>query len=290
MMRTSASQFEVMIDFMERNGDLNKPSDGPSGRLRAVDKWQELANALNLDTTGTSKPVEKWKKVWSDLKNNTKRKASKIHRAAGGTGGGPVSKLILTDQEQRVLSIIGPQAATGLVSVQEVGPPEPPVASNLGLLPVAVSPTPMEQVVQVESIIEEWNKPGEGGQSVSTFHTDMVDNSAISPTTHHAISPQRHTAPRRAISGRRRLLRSPAPAPPHSRRVPRRHFNATEQFLNSDEHWRNLATQFVTEHVRLRERELQQREVELQQQSQWQTLFAKLINLGEIIANKINSK
>ncbi|CAH0721930.1 unnamed protein product, partial [Brenthis ino] len=120
MMRTSASQFEVMIDFMERNGDLNKSSDGPSGRLRAVDKWQELANAFNLDTTGTSKPVEKWKKVWSDLKNNTKRKASKIHRAAGGTGGGPVSKLILTDQEQRVLSIIGPQAATGLVSVQEV--------------------------------------------------------------------------------------------------------------------------------------------------------------------------
>ncbi|CAH0731038.1 unnamed protein product, partial [Brenthis ino] len=109
------------IQIFFRNGDLNKPTDGLSGRIRAIEKWQELTNSLNLDTTGTSKPVEKWKKVWSDLKNNTKRKASKIHRAVGGTGGGPASKMILIDQEQRVLNIIGPQAATGLVTVQEVG-------------------------------------------------------------------------------------------------------------------------------------------------------------------------
>ncbi|RVE48491.1 hypothetical protein evm_006802 [Chilo suppressalis] len=110
-----------MVDFMERNGDLNKPADGPNGRLAAANKWTELANVLNLDTTGSSKPVEKWKKVWSDLKNNTKRMAAKISRATSGTGGGSACKLVLTDLEQRVLELMGTQAATGLPYIAEVG-------------------------------------------------------------------------------------------------------------------------------------------------------------------------
>ncbi|KOB64584.1 Uncharacterized protein OBRU01_23999 [Operophtera brumata] len=156
MQRTSPSQFEVMVDFMERNGDLNKPADGPHGRLRAINKWEELTNALNLDTTGNAKPVEKWKKVWSDLKNNTKRKAAKIHRAASGTGGGPASALTLTDLEQRVLSIIGIQAATGLINVEEVGlddgPSQLAAVASESLPPEAEgSPTPIQQDVQIES-------------------------------------------------------------------------------------------------------------------------------------------
>lgn len=131
------------------NGDLNKFADGPNGRITAHNKWTELIRVLNMDTTGSSKPVEKWKKVrlfklnitlkltnkcyqwlfcynlhvkvWSDLKNNTKRKAAKIHRSASGTGGGPACRLILTDLEQRVLNLTGTQAATGLISIPEVG-------------------------------------------------------------------------------------------------------------------------------------------------------------------------
>ncbi|KAG7313462.1 hypothetical protein JYU34_000590 [Plutella xylostella] len=49
---------------MERNGDLNKPADGPHGRLTATNKWAELTRVLNLDTTGTSKTVDKWKKAF----------------------------------------------------------------------------------------------------------------------------------------------------------------------------------------------------------------------------------
>lgn len=59
--------------------------------------------------------------MWSDLKNNTKRKAARMHKAAIGTGGGPASRIRLTDLEQRVLNIIGTQAATGLVAVAEAG-------------------------------------------------------------------------------------------------------------------------------------------------------------------------
>lgn len=60
-------------------------------------------------------------KVWSDLKNNTKRKAARIHKAATGTGGGPANILKLSDLEERVLNILGSQAATGIVQIEEIG-------------------------------------------------------------------------------------------------------------------------------------------------------------------------
>ncbi|XP_022834927.1 uncharacterized protein LOC111362485 isoform X2 [Spodoptera litura] len=69
--RTSCSQFEIMVDYMERNGDLNKPAGGPHGRLSAITKWEEITMALNLDTTGQSKPVEKWKKMVYKYKRKT---------------------------------------------------------------------------------------------------------------------------------------------------------------------------------------------------------------------------
>lgn len=58
--------------------------------------------------------------MWSDYKNNCKKKCAKINRAAGGTGGGPALQLSLTDLENRVMQIIGVQAATGMV-IEEAG-------------------------------------------------------------------------------------------------------------------------------------------------------------------------
>lgn len=59
-------------------------------------------------------------KAWSDIKNNTKKKWARIDRSNRQTGGGPALQINLTDIEQRVLSIIGVQAATGM-NVAEVG-------------------------------------------------------------------------------------------------------------------------------------------------------------------------
>ncbi|XP_045541535.1 uncharacterized protein LOC106719853 [Papilio machaon] len=59
-------------------------------------------------------------KVWSDYKNNVKSKWAKINRAAQATGGGPALQLSLTDLENRIMQIIGVQAATGM-AVNEAG-------------------------------------------------------------------------------------------------------------------------------------------------------------------------
>lgn len=55
------------------------------------------------------------------MKNNIKKKVAKINKSINGTGGGPPLTSHLTDVEQRVVAIVGIQAATGLDNVEEVG-------------------------------------------------------------------------------------------------------------------------------------------------------------------------
>ncbi|XP_048488220.1 uncharacterized protein LOC119692884 isoform X2 [Plutella xylostella] len=103
MSRTSHSQFAQIVDFMERNGDLSTPGNTALGRFTAATKWEELTDILNSDGSGMPKKVDKWKKVWSDYKNNTKKKAKRIQRATCCPEGGPKHVAPLTDLEKRVL-------------------------------------------------------------------------------------------------------------------------------------------------------------------------------------------
>ncbi|XP_075971249.1 uncharacterized protein LOC142973448 [Anticarsia gemmatalis] len=112
-MKTSATQFETLVAFMEKHGDLNKPTQVPRSKIDTIKKWEILRHKLNRDSTGDSKGTEKWKKVWSDLKNNTKKKASRIQRAVAG---GPPVQAPLHDLEKRVLQILAKPQATGYTS------------------------------------------------------------------------------------------------------------------------------------------------------------------------------
>ncbi|KOB52173.1 Uncharacterized protein OBRU01_26396, partial [Operophtera brumata] len=91
MRRTSLTQFDMLVTFMEE------------GKARTYQQWGELTNLLNSDASGGEKIEEQWKKVWRDLKSNTKKKAARIHRAATQTGGGPALHARLSDLEERVL-------------------------------------------------------------------------------------------------------------------------------------------------------------------------------------------
>uniref|UniRef100_A0A2H1WHW7 SFRICE_008278 n=1 Tax=Spodoptera frugiperda TaxID=7108 RepID=A0A2H1WHW7_SPOFR len=82
--------------------------------LNNLKTWSELAKFLNEDAAGDTKSTDKWRKVWSVLKNNTKRKAAGIYRAASGTCGEPATKLKLSELEERVLNLVGTQSATGI--------------------------------------------------------------------------------------------------------------------------------------------------------------------------------
>lgn len=100
--RGTQAQFEIMLDFMERNGDISKPPPGSQGRLDNLQKWLELADLLDK-SRGEPRPLEKWRKAWSDFKNNTKRKIKKIKEQGGD---GPE----LTDAEKRLQKLLREQS------------------------------------------------------------------------------------------------------------------------------------------------------------------------------------
>ncbi|CAG9790712.1 unnamed protein product [Diatraea saccharalis] len=52
-----------MVEFMEKNGDLSKPSGGPRGRHFIQLKWKELTQKLNSEGTGDFHSEEKWRKT-----------------------------------------------------------------------------------------------------------------------------------------------------------------------------------------------------------------------------------
>ncbi|KAG7300752.1 hypothetical protein JYU34_015081 [Plutella xylostella] len=67
-----------MVEYIEQHGDLSKPLGGPHGRQNQAKRWKELTDLLNSDAVGVEKSEEKWRKVWSDLKNNVKKKWPKL--------------------------------------------------------------------------------------------------------------------------------------------------------------------------------------------------------------------
>ncbi|XP_047998811.1 uncharacterized protein LOC125236154 [Leguminivora glycinivorella] len=74
--------------------------------------WQQPTNMLNSTGGGVQRPVEKWKKVWADMKTKTKSKALKIKKHLSNTGGGPHGRLRLSELEEWVLTVMGVACVT----------------------------------------------------------------------------------------------------------------------------------------------------------------------------------
>ncbi|CAH2106990.1 unnamed protein product [Euphydryas editha] len=119
--RASPEQFSLLIDFMERHGDLSRPQSGPQGRIKGDRLWQQLASILNSLGGGVVKSSDKWKKVWADWKTKTKKKYLNIKRQSSRTGGGPTNRVVLTALEERVVAVIGVSAVVGQAGIQEQG-------------------------------------------------------------------------------------------------------------------------------------------------------------------------
>ncbi|XP_075977881.1 uncharacterized protein LOC142977692 isoform X2 [Anticarsia gemmatalis] len=64
--RASPEQFSILLDYMERHGDLSRPQQGPQGRIKSERMWNELANTLNSLGGGVIKSPDKWKKITSN--------------------------------------------------------------------------------------------------------------------------------------------------------------------------------------------------------------------------------
>ncbi|XP_045766325.1 uncharacterized protein LOC123868036 [Maniola jurtina] len=250
-MRTSAQQFEQLVNFMERHGDLNKPADGPHGRIRAIQMWEDLTNLLNLDVSGDHKSIDKWKKVWSDFKNNTKRKAAKIQQASAS--GGSATKLAMSELEQRVLRIVQAQGPASMAE-EYVVPNNEWTGSRLSTQNALLVEKPFDASSKSDEDIKVQNL-GRSGHS-----TPIAWEMSVSP----AASP--------APAGR-------SPRSPRARRVYRRHSALRRGARAPEDRIAHILRVFANESLRLRRRELEQ-------QAQWQSLFGKMVDVLNKFLNK----
>ncbi|KAH9637804.1 hypothetical protein HF086_017582 [Spodoptera exigua] len=114
----SRKQMKVFLDFLSEHTDLaNCLLRGPTGRAKAYQLWEDIAEKLNT-ISGCTKTTQQWQRVWSDRKY-VARKTAAVHFAAVSTGTPPT--LQLTQQDKKILTILG-----------EAIPPKP-VVSNYPL-------------------------------------------------------------------------------------------------------------------------------------------------------------
>ncbi|XP_050558751.1 myb/SANT-like DNA-binding domain-containing protein 4 isoform X1 [Spodoptera frugiperda] len=211
-LRASPEQFSLLIEFMESHGDLSRPQMGLQGKVRSEGLWQELAEILNAVGGGINKTADKWKRVWSDWKTKTKKKASVINRDIHGTGGGPSRGKPLSRLEERVLRIIGVSSITGNQAVQEAGfqeEPQPQVrhaADTTDTVPslvdeteftiIEIAPESTSTSVPVPDITVPPNRPDSPVPGPSNCRTVQRERSPISPG---ASTPRRHRVRQRRL-------------------------------------------------------------------------------------------
>ncbi|XP_031344729.1 uncharacterized protein LOC116171854 [Photinus pyralis] len=164
--KMTPEQKTIMVEFMEDHPDFAKGKLlGNDGKQNRKAMWDILTTQLN-SVIGPKKTSHKWQRVWIDLKNKVKKKASAIKKSMGQTGGGPHLKTTLTDIEIKIIIIIGEAAVYGLESTQE-------------------APLDSEDVNQLD--------PEQPSTSHMTHH-EITLQARTSHVTQHNVSPQPSTS------------------------------------------------------------------------------------------------
>ncbi|XP_012550439.1 uncharacterized protein LOC114252105 isoform X2 [Bombyx mandarina] len=292
-MKTSQHQFELLVTIMEEHGDLSKPSSSARGRMAGIKHWEELTSLLNSDGSGDTKTTEKWKKVWSDFKNNTKKKAARMYKFASRTGGGPALNTKLTELEQRVLNIIGMQTATGLAVAEAgisqdivVSQPRTPVQSGNTGVELCNEPGPSGRIYTGPSTSRETQV--ETTPHNQAFNVDIEIVEDVVPTSYLESaftapqSPVQYgpTTPRR----RERPSRVRSPLQRRARLTQTEH--AALLFRNSDSNWRAFKIDQHKDFMEMRKDRNRVREMEVQAQREWQAMGLSALDLLTQVVNK----
>ncbi|KAG0412422.1 hypothetical protein HPB47_010433 [Ixodes persulcatus] len=93
--RTSVRQFEVLLDYIEKNPCMVS-SRIPTSSAERERHWQVLTERLNSDLMSVPKEKDKWKKTWFDWKCNVRTKAR-----------GSAGKKSLSPLEERLVAVTG---------------------------------------------------------------------------------------------------------------------------------------------------------------------------------------
>lgn len=110
--RTSAKQFELILDFMEQHPKLATSQLDSHYTVRDRKReWTQFAKFLNAHDLGVRKDADKWRKTWFDWKCNVRAKV----RSASGMKS-------LTPLEKRLIAVTGLMDADDVAAARREGP------------------------------------------------------------------------------------------------------------------------------------------------------------------------
>ncbi|XP_072948724.1 uncharacterized protein [Epargyreus clarus] len=237
-MKTSATQFEMLVNYMAEHGDLNKPQKTPQGRITNIRKWEELTHLLNGDPTGGSKGTEKWKKAQDEDPDRTLTLTPTPHTA------------------------VEPAEESPIINIDPFEPWNVPGPSQE--MTVASSPPAQveeENVIDAAHVVEA-----------------VCDTPPPGPSR---VPAQQGQTPR----GRRRRTSRRVIGSPRHRRTQTLMDRVAQNFLHTDDEWRELLIHKHAEEIKLEKERLRIRELELQTQQKWQDIASSAVDVLHKISN-----
>ncbi|KAJ8666145.1 hypothetical protein QAD02_007807 [Eretmocerus hayati] len=91
--------------------------------------WRQLCDEFNTISTRCHRTVDNLKNLWENMKRGARRSNEEMKRDVRGTGGGGRNTSNPSNNENRVLQVLGPSARTGLDNVVD-GDSDPQAAQN----------------------------------------------------------------------------------------------------------------------------------------------------------------
>lgn len=118
--KVTQQQKAAIVDFMQQNYSfLMGKFTNLEGRNRKNQKWEEFSDTLN-QLGPPIKDLAKWKKTWSDMKTETKKKFQTKRQNLLTSGAGPTD-VIFTPLDERIINICGKKTLDGDAEVNEIG-------------------------------------------------------------------------------------------------------------------------------------------------------------------------
>ncbi|XP_069360573.1 uncharacterized protein [Maniola hyperantus] len=273
-MKTSPSQFDLMVTFMEQHGDLSKPSSNARGRISTLSKWEELAVLLNSDGSGDTKTPEKWKKG--------------IHNEP--------DSMMVEQGTPSLLSQFVEIPLTPEVLITNIASPELPSQRR------AMCSPPLGFIEEEVHGSQPWNETAGPSTSYTapaaavppqtrpatplfTFAESQVEDPGMRtptrPSTARRLEPalSGQTTPRRGRPTQARGSQRKRVRPAHTQQ-------AAEHFLQAEEFWGKFKIEQHRDYMDLRREQNRIREMEVQVQTQWQAVGLRALDILDKIATK----
>lgn len=118
--KVTNQQKQAIVDFMQENyAVLMGKFTGMEGRLKKNQKWKEFGDVLNKLGPPT-KELDKWKKTWTDMKSETKKKFKAKRQNLHTSGAGPID-IVFSQLDEKIVQICGKKAMDGDEDIEEIG-------------------------------------------------------------------------------------------------------------------------------------------------------------------------